>query len=118
VDDLVDALRRVVDRIDLTAGQIYNLGGGPENTLSVWAEFQEWLALLAGHDIPVRYADWRPGDQRWYVSDICKAGRSLGWWPTVDPMTGTHRLWDWIKANEALLAQFVQPAWTAGVPAG
>jgi CDP-paratose 2-epimerase len=45
------------------AGEIYNIGGGPSNTLSIWREFGEILAELKGEDIAVRFDQWRPGDQ-------------------------------------------------------
>ena len=35
VDDLVRAYLLAVERIDSTAGKIYNVGGGPDNTLSI-----------------------------------------------------------------------------------
>src|SRR5579864_3347836 len=44
VDDLVDLMMACVARIDRTAGEVYNIGGGPDNTISVWAELHEPLA--------------------------------------------------------------------------
>jgi CDP-paratose 2-epimerase len=43
VDDLLDAYDAAVDRIDTAAGQVYNIGGGPENVVAVWAEFGPML---------------------------------------------------------------------------
>ena len=100
VSDLVRAFRLVVDRIDKTNGQVFNIGGGPANTLSIWSEFREILADLKGAKIPVKFDDWRPGDQPCYVSDIGKAADVLGWRPTVDKETGIRRLWDWVLASE------------------
>ena len=102
VDDLVCAFRLAVEKIDTTAGQVYNIGGGPANTLSVWREFGALLAKLKGEEIPVAFDWWRPGDQPCYVSDIRKAGRDLGWQPEVDKETGVRRLWEWVSANESL----------------
>ncbi len=39
VDDLLDAYDAAIENIDVAAGQVYNIGGGPENVMSVWAEF-------------------------------------------------------------------------------
>src|SRR5215208_3083220 len=44
VDDLLDAYEAVVNRIDRTQGKAYNLGGGADMALSVWAEFEPLLA--------------------------------------------------------------------------
>jgi CDP-paratose 2-epimerase len=102
VDDLVRAFRLAVEKIETTAGQVYNIGGGPANTLAVWREFGELLAELKDAPIPVRFDSWRPGDQPCYVSDIRKAGRHLGWRPAVSTETGLRRLWDWVSSNPAL----------------
>ena len=110
VDDLVRALRLAVEHVDRTAGEVYNIGGGPKKTLSIWAEFGELLGELNGGRIPVQLSEWRPGDQPCYVSDIRKAGRAMGWQPAVDSETGIQRLWEWVRDNTSLLHQ---PATTA-----
>ena len=102
IDDLIAAYDAAAARIDVTAGQIYNVGGGPDNTLSIWCEFRPTLEKLAGHPIPVTYADWRPGDQLVYISDIRRAERDLGWRPQVSMPQGVERLWRWIDANPEL----------------
>jgi CDP-paratose 2-epimerase len=105
VDDLVRAFRLAVEKIDCTAGQVFNIGGGPQNTLAVWQEFREILADLKGEKVPARYGSWRPGDQPCYVSDIRKARDIMGWQPEVDPLTGIRRLWDWVSANDQLFGR-------------
>jgi CDP-paratose 2-epimerase len=102
VDDLLDVYDAAIARIDVAAGQAYNIGGGPAQTMSVWAEFGSMLERLMGRAIPVSYSDWRPGDQRIYVSDIGKAKQELGWQPKIGVETGIHRLFEWVVANEAL----------------
>ena len=104
VEDLVRAFRLAVEKIEVTAGQVYNIGGGPGNTLSVWNEFGRLLEELKGEPVPVQYREWRPGDQRIYVSDIRKEARELGWSPRVDARTGVRRLWEWVTAQPALFA--------------
>jgi len=102
IDDLVAAYDAAAEHMDVAAGQVYNIGGGPANTMSIWAEFGAILAKLAGHPIPVAYADWRPGDQLVYVSDISKAERDLGWRPQVSVEAGVSKLWHWIDQNPGL----------------
>src|SRR5262249_44224058 len=102
VDDLVRAFRTAIAKIDKTAGEVFNIGGGSANTLSVWHEFAKHLAALQGDEIPVRFDGWRPGDQPCYVSDIRKAERGMGWGPAVDKETGIRRLWEWVAANPHL----------------
>jgi CDP-paratose 2-epimerase len=102
VDDLVRAYKLAIERIDKVRGQVFNLGGGPDNALSIWAEVGEMLEELAGHEIPVTYGDWRPGDQPVCVMDITKAERELGWKPEVKVRDGVEKLWNWVRDNRAL----------------
>jgi len=103
VDDLVRAFRLAVEHVDHSAGQIFNIGGGPQNALAVWTEFGEALAGLRGQALPVAFDNWRPGDQPCYISDIRKAQSVIGWKPQVGKQEGIRRLWDWVAANEGTL---------------
>lgn len=102
IDDLVRAYEAAAERIDVTAGQIYNIGGGPDNTISIWAEFAPLLEKITGCSISVTYADWRPGDQPVYISDIRKAKQDFDWQPQVSITKGVTWLWQWIQANPFL----------------
>ena len=102
VDDLLDAYDAAIERIDVAAGQVYNIGGGPARTMSVWAEFAPLLERALGRSIAVAYSDWRPGDQRIYVSDIRKAQRELGWTPRTGVEEGVQRLVEWVVENRGL----------------
>lgn len=104
IDDLLDAYLAAYERIDRTAGQVYNIGGGPNNTMSVWAEFGPLIEELCGRKIEVTYSDWRPGDQPVFVCDISKAERDFGWEPRVDVRTGVRRLYGWVAENLDLFA--------------
>jgi CDP-paratose 2-epimerase len=102
VDDLLNAYDAVIAKIDKARGQVYNLGGGPENTMSIWTEFGPLLEKLLGKPVPVARGDWRPGDQKVFVADIRKAGRELEWKPKVGVEQGVQRLFEWVKENEDL----------------
>lgn len=97
VTDLLDAYDAATARIEQVAGEIFNVGGGPEQVLAVWSEFGPLLAELLGREIPVARDVWRPGDQRIYVSDIRKAQRVLGWQPQVSVRAGVARLYEWVR---------------------
>ncbi|MGZ5393870.1 MAG: GDP-mannose 4,6-dehydratase, partial [Mycobacterium sp.] len=99
IDDLIAAYQAAATNIERTSGQIYNIGGGPDHTVSIWQEFGPLLERLAGAPPRVTYADWRPGDQPVYISDIRKAERELGWKPHVSFEDGVERLWGWVDAN-------------------
>jgi nucleoside-diphosphate-sugar epimerase len=68
VSDLIRAYELGIEKIDDLRGQALNIGGGPANTLSIWAEFGPLLAELTGREIPIQRGDWRPGDQRVFVA--------------------------------------------------
>jgi CDP-paratose 2-epimerase len=102
VDDLIEAMLRAVERPSVAAGQVYNIGGGPGNSLSVWTEFGPMLERILGRPVPVSHEDWRPGDQKVYISDISKASRDLSWRPKVGVEEGVGRLVEWVEANRGL----------------
>jgi CDP-paratose 2-epimerase len=102
VDDLLNAYDAAIENIDLTAGRIYNVGGGPQNVISVWAEFGPMLEKLLGKKIPVGRGDWRPGDQHVFYADIRKAGRELGWGPKIGVKEGIEKLFAWVSENRNL----------------
>ncbi len=105
VDDLVRAFQLATTHIETTKGQVYNLGGGPANTLSIWAEFGPLLSELIGYQVvPAAYRDWRPGDQPVFIADIRKAEREFGWSPGIGVREGIARLVRWVEANRELFA--------------
>ncbi len=99
VEDLLNAYDMAIANIKTAAGKVYNLGGGSQNVISVWNEFAPILEKRVGHSLTVERADWRPGDQRIYVSDIRKARKELGWSPKTSVEEGIKILHDWVKSN-------------------
>lgn len=102
VEDLLDAYDAALGQINQAAGKVYNVGGGAKNTLSIWEEFCPLLEKMVGHSIKVTKGDWRPGDQKVYISDISKAEKELGWKPRIGVKEGVQRLFDWVSANRSL----------------
>jgi len=99
IDDLVSLYDRAYQNIDVVAGKIFNIGGGPRHTLSLH-ELLSQLELLKGGEIPVRYDNWRPGDQKVYISNIDEAERILHWKPIITAKEGVERLYAWISQNK------------------
>ena len=102
IEDLLQAYDLAVERIEHVSGQAFNIGGGMANSVSIWRELGPMLEKLAGRRIRTESGDWRPGDQLFYVSDISKAKRLLGWTPAVSFERGLSELWRWIEETEAL----------------
>jgi CDP-paratose 2-epimerase len=102
VDDLLNAYDAAVEKIDIAKGQVYNMGGGAENVMAVWAEFGPILEKLLGKKIETAHGDWRPGDQRVFYADIRKAEQELGWKPKIGVKQGIELLFNWVKENREL----------------
>lgn len=100
IDDLLDAYLAAADNPERVSGDIFNVGGGPDHAMSVWAEFGPLLEELLGKPIPIRRGPWRPGDQPVYISDIRKIGERLGWRPRVGVREGLTRLCAWVLEHQ------------------
>jgi CDP-paratose 2-epimerase len=96
--DLVDAMLRVHADADRLAGEAFNVGGGPEHTLSL-LELLDLLDDLGCPRPPVAFEAERAGDQRWYVSDTSRLRACTDWRPSVDVETGLRELYDWLAAR-------------------
>jgi CDP-paratose 2-epimerase len=75
---------------------VFNLGGGIDNTTSL----RELLALIGQlHERKPRinFAQWRPGDQRYYVTDFSKFHTATGWLPRSSRLEGIRRLYNWLR---------------------
>jgi len=102
IDDLVRAFDAALNHLDRTAGQIYNIGGAAEPAFGLERKPAPCWRNSPGGRSRWRYGDWRPGDQRIYVSDISKAKADFGWEPRIAPAEGMTRLWNWVQGNRAL----------------
>ncbi len=101
IDDLLDAYDAAWRHIDVAAGRVYNIGGGSSNVLSL-LDLLTFLERRRENPVSYQLAQWRPGDQRIYVSDIARARKELEWEPKVSCKEGLDRLYDWISRNSGL----------------
>ncbi len=101
IDDLVRAFRLATEHIDHTQGRVFNIGGGPSNVMSL-LELIDLLRQMTGRPQQLRFSDWRPGDQKVYVSNVVQAKQAFGWEPTISKTEGVKKLYDWVARNEAL----------------
>jgi CDP-paratose 2-epimerase len=99
VRDLFALLRRQLADLPAHAGKVYNVGGGPENTLSLM-ELTALAREATGQAIPLGGEEaTRPGDIPWYVSDIRAVAAATGWSPRVTPGEIILEIADWLKKN-------------------
>ena len=106
IKDLIQVFDLIYEHIQTTAGQVYNIGGGPAQALSL-LELLSMLSDIHGKSIPIRHDDWRPGDQLVYISDIAKVRRDLEWAPEVPVNEGLTRLYQWVDANKSVLRELL-----------
>lgn len=77
-------------------GEIFNIGGGRNNTLSL-LESVSYLEKLSGKKASLRFHDWRQADQKIYISDIKKITTKLNWKPTTNPFDGIKKMYERYK---------------------
>jgi CDP-paratose 2-epimerase len=97
VDDLLDAFLLARAGARKLAGEAFNVGGGPANTLSL-LELVDLIEAVDGERPEVAFSAWRLADQRWYVSDTRKLRAAVGWAPQVSVGDGIRRLHAWLRA--------------------
>jgi CDP-paratose 2-epimerase len=106
VDDLIDAFLLAQEHMNTHAGQAFNIGGGPRNSVSL-LELLDVMSELLGRKPEFDFDDWRTGDQRYYVSDTGKFEAATGWKPRVSIQDGLQGLLRWLADSgprEAVIA--------------
>lgn len=99
VDDLVDALLLAYRNVERLSGSVFNVGGGPERTLSL-LELVSVIERDCGRP-HVEFSAWRNGDQRYFVSCIERFRQAVGWRPKISVEEGLRRLRDWVEDSFA-----------------
>ena len=65
------------------------------NTVSLMENIEQ-----LGRQVPrTQFYPWRPGDQRYYVSDTSLFQAATGWSPRVGKIEGVGRLHDWLLGS-------------------
>jgi CDP-paratose 2-epimerase len=104
IDDLLDAYDAGFARAGQVSGRAFNIGGGSHNVLSL-RDLVAFIEQRNGAKLPFGVADWRPGDQKVFVSDIRRAQNELNWTPQVNCRQGLDLLYDWISQNRELFLE-------------
>jgi CDP-paratose 2-epimerase len=94
--DLVAVYRAALRERDKVAGRIYNIGGGPANSLSLLELFGH-LERISGNTMRFEHLEWRPADQKVFVADVSAAVRDLGWRPEVGVEEGLASMLEWTR---------------------
>jgi CDP-paratose 2-epimerase len=82
---------------EAAAGQIFNIGGGMESSLSL-LELLSLLAELVGlESLKFDRLPRRQSDQDFFVADISKAEQLLGWKPALSSREGVRAMLEWTR---------------------
>lgn len=96
VEDLMNAFDAVRQHIATTAGEVYNVGGGPENSVSL-LELIGQIEKLTGRSLRYQLEPPRPGDQLLYITDFSKLKQHTGWHPRMNVRQTLAAIHDWWK---------------------
>jgi CDP-paratose 2-epimerase len=116
VGDLICAIDRARSLLTETAGQIYNVGGGSENAISL-VELVEEIELLTGQRFHYSTSSRRPGDQLIYVSDYSKIANHTGWKPSKSVRQTLAAIYEfWEEHREIFGGTRLDPKIESGIP--
>lgn len=102
IHDLVRAFEAVRCNTSTSAGEIYNVGGGPRNAVSL-LELIEKVERLTHRQVEFVCKERRPADQLIYVTNYSKLASHTGWQPETDIDTTLELIYAWWRRNRELL---------------
>ena len=105
-DDMIKLYFQTLERIDQIKGEVFNIGGGVENSLSLLELFQ-LLEEITGNQLVYSRLPPRESDQRVFIADISKATRLLEWKPGVSAREGVFKMVDWARKMQSETSQKV-----------
>jgi CDP-paratose 2-epimerase len=103
VEDLVDAFLLAQQNMGDIAGNAFNIGGGPKNTVSL-IEILDLIRQKTGKPVATSFDQWRTGDQQYYVSNTYKFSNATGWEPKFSVSNGVGALYDWLCESRNIKA--------------
>lgn len=98
VSDVVELYLKAVSKIDNIKGEVFNVGGGIKNSLSLLELFSFLEQEL---DIKMTYTKLPPrkSDQKVFVADISKVRELVGWEPKVSKEEGIRKMIEWVCSH-------------------
>lgn len=106
IDDLIDAYNRLYINRNKVSGEIYNIGGGINNSLSLL----ELIDFLKREDIlkhPPKFSTGRLGDQKIYISNTKKIKAATSWYVNTSVEQGLRKLMRWVFSNKKMLQKII-----------
>lgn len=103
IADLLDLIDLQINSLELLKGQVFNAGGGAQNTLSLY-ETTQLCQEMTGCTIPIEpVPETRVGDVPIFITDSRKLMAATGWQPKRDARTTLMDIYEWIRHYETEL---------------
>lgn len=108
VDDVVNLIDLQIHQIEKFQGKIYNVGGGAENSASLF-EMTSICENITGNKIQIASeVETRTADLRIYITDNSLIEKEIGWKPTKSVEQIFTDIYHWIKENEFQLESILK----------
>ena len=101
IEDLMRAFEGVRASAEQTAGEVYNVGGGLGNSISL-LELVDEIEKLTGRRLQYKLRPPRPADQPVYVTDYSKLQRAINWRPKINVRKILESIYSWWMDNREL----------------
>lgn len=102
-NDLINLYRLAFENRNRLRGEIFNIGGGVANSLSLLELFDILSNFLAIPHLAYEETPRRSSDQDCFIADISKAARILNWSPLIGCQCGLSTMLDWTEKNFELI---------------
>jgi CDP-paratose 2-epimerase len=101
IADLLDLIDLQIQQLDSLRGETFNVGGGFENTLSLY-ETTQLCQEITGHKVEITPVfENRVGDVPIFITDSRKIINRIGWQPKRDAKETLTDIYEWICQWEA-----------------
>jgi len=108
VQDLFNLVDYQLHNMDKINGEIFNIGGGLQTTVSL-KELTQHCEEISGNKIKIdKVAETRVADLRIYYNDNEKAKRVMNWQPTFSVKNIVADTFHWIKENHTSLENILK----------
>ncbi len=95
IDDVIKLYFKASEKIEKIRGNVFNIGGGISNSFSLLELFNFLEKKL---EINLEYIQLEPrvSDQKFFVADLTKIEKEIGWNPIVTAEEGIQKMIDWV----------------------
>ncbi len=102
-NDLFNAINCQFEKKDDLSGEIFNLGGGENNSVSL-LELTRLCREVTQNEIPIKNVpETASVDIPLYITNYRKAFQTFNWKPEYSVTDIVHDIYDWLKNNEDII---------------